>query len=246
MSLLNTANEYAPSAQTGSYTIPQGVDRAPFLITAAANATLPSSKLQYAGVVVANRAAGQGIVVVQNSASSTANVTIVAPSGDVVFGTTTVAPGQFVTCRSNGVGTWFCEAAGGLLTNRLFSYQQVCPVTAFTDGGSTSGTLVLSHTIPAGAVYLQTLYTSLVGFAGDVSAVGILGDGSDTDRYMTGSPTLFTTAAAGVDAGVPSGTKFHAAAIAPTLTVTTNSDFTLCKTNGLGSVLVTLFYLKAI
>jgi hypothetical protein len=48
--------------------------------------------------------------------------------------------------------------------------------------------------------------------------------------------------------GVPSGTKFHAAAIATvTLTVTTNSDFTLVQERTrTGSVRVSLFYYKAV
>jgi hypothetical protein len=173
----------------------------PFLITAAATATLPLTTGLFGGQTLANRAGGQGVVRIQNSASSTADVTIAITSGDALFGATTVAPGQFVDCVSDGQGVWHARAPGGSLVNRLpLSYQQVCPVTAFTDGGSTSGTLVLSHTIPAGAVYAQTLVTGLVGFAGDVSATATLGDGSDTDRYNTGTPNFFTTAAAGVDA----------------------------------------------
>jgi hypothetical protein len=250
MSLLDTPYQSSQSVQTTSYTMSAGstYDYVPFLVTSAATLTLPlTASVGFAGQMLANRQGGQGIVRVQNSASSTASVTIAIASGDTIFGTTTVSPGQFVDCISNGQGTWRCRAAGGQLTNRLVSYQEVCPVTSFTDGGSTSGTLVLSHTIPAGAVFAQTLFTSLVGFAGDVSATATLGDGSDVDRYNTGTPNFFTTAAQGVDAGVPSGTKFHNAAIATvTLTVTTNSDFTLCKTNATGSVLVTLFYYKAI
>jgi hypothetical protein len=249
MSLLFTPNGVNPGTKTADYTVSPTDDFVPFLVTAAKTATLPSSKGRYAGYATrkANLTGGDGIVVIENSASSTAAVTIAAGSGDVVFGTSSVQPGQFVLCQSDGMGTWFLSAAGGQAVNRLTTFQQVCPVTSFTDGGSTSGTLVLSHTIPAGAVYLQTLLTSLVGFTGDVSATATLGDGSDVDRYNTGTPNFFTTAAQGVDAGVPSGTKFHNAAIATvTLTVTTSSDFTLCKTAGLGSVLVTLFYLKAI
>lgn len=250
MSLLDTPYQSSQSVQTTSYTMSAGslYDYVPFLITATATLTLPlTSSVGFGGQILANRQGGQGIVRVQNSASSTANVTIAIASGDALFGTTTVAPGQFVDCISNGQGTWRARAAGGVSVNRLVSYQEVCPVTSFTDGGSTSGTLVLSHTIPAGAVYARTLFTSLTGFTGDVSATATLGDGSDVDRYNTGTPNFFTTAAAGVDAGVPSGTLFHSAAIATvTLTVTTNSDFTLCKTAGLGTVLVTLFYYKAI
>lgn len=150
-----------------------------------------------------------------------------------------------VTVSNAGVTT----IGAGKVTNAMEAvpkfvyYQETCPVTSFTDGGGTSGTLVLSHTIPAGAVYVRSTVHSLVGFAGDTSATATLGDGSDVDRYNTGTPNFFTTAAAGVDLGVPSGTLFHSAAIATvTLTVTTNADFTACKSNGTGSVVVTLVY----
>jgi hypothetical protein len=235
------------AARPGSYTILPTDDLVPFLITTGKNGHSAIKQVAIRRAGRANRAGGQGIVLIQNLAASTANVTIAPASGDAVFGTSTVSPGQFVLAQSDGMGNWFLSATGGQAAGRLVCIQQVCPVTSFTDGGSTSGTLVLANTIPAGAVYAQTLFTSLVGFAGDVSATATLGDGSDVDRYNTGTPNFFATAAAGVDAGAPSGTKFHSAAIATvTLTVTTSSDFTLCKSNGLGSVLVSQFYYKAI
>jgi hypothetical protein len=236
-------------SKTASYTVLSTDDLVIFTVAAQASvtATLPSSTGLFGGQILASRMGGQGIVYIENAAASVSIVTIAAASGDTLFGTSTVQPGQIVKVVSDGAGTWYAEAPGGLSLGRLFVYQETCPVTSFTDGGSTSGTLVLSHTVPAGAVYAQTLVTGLVGFAGDVSATATLGDGSDVDRYNTGTPNFFTTAAAGVDMGVPSGTKFHSAAIATvTLTVTTNSDFTLCKTNGTGSVRVSMYYYKAI
>lgn len=95
----------------------------------------------------------------------------------------------------------------------------------FTDGGSTSGTYVLKTAIPVGAHVLGTTYTQITGFTGDTSAVMTVGDGSDVDRYNTGTPSVFTTASA-VSAGAPSGTLGHAAAVYPTLTVTSGADFT--------------------
>ena len=124
----------------------------------------------------------------------------------------------------------------------LRSYQEKILVSQFTDGGSTAGTYVLKTTIPAGAVYARTLSNALTGFAGDTTATVTIGDGTDVDRYNTGTPDWFTTAAAGIDLGVPSGTLFHADAKSVTVTVTTGSDFTLCKTNGSGAVTVTLFW----
>lgn len=244
MSLFATAQVAQPSNQTSSASISASNDITPFLITAAANATLPLTGVAgYGGLVASNRAGGQGIAYIKNLAASTANVTIVATSGDTLFGTVTVAPGQMVQAVSDGQGVWYCNVFGGSGPGQLVRIQQTCPVTAFTDGGSTSGTLVLANTIPAGVVYARTLFSGLVGFTGDVSATATLGDGSDVDRYNTGTPNFFVTAAPGVDAGVPSGTLFHSAAIATvTLTVTSNSDFTLVKTAAAGVVVVTQFY----
>lgn len=111
------------------------------------------------------------------------------------------------------------------LNSKLKCYQQTVRLAEFTDGGSTVGTLDLNHTIPAGAVFLQSAVTGITGFAGDTSATLQIGDGTDVDRYSTGTPSVFTTAAAGVDMGVPSGTKWHTAAKTPKLTITVNSDW---------------------
>lgn len=127
-------------------------------------------------------------------------------------------------------------------TGRLVTYTQSITRAEFTDGGSTAGTLDLSVTIPAGAVFLQSLITDIVGFTGDTSATIIIGvTGGDTDRYSTGTPSVFTTAAAGVDLGVPSGTKWHTAAAVPTVLVTSNADFTNVTA---GSAVITLMWLE--
>lgn len=110
----------------------------------------------------------------------------------------------------------------------------------FTDGGSTAGTYVMLSALPIGAHVLGTTYTAITGFTGDTSATLVVGDGTDADRYNTGTPSVYTTAGA-VEAGVPSGVKGHAAAIYPTLTVTSASDFTNVTA---GSVTVTIFYAK--
>lgn len=238
MSLLYTPNVVTIANQTASYTGNNTTDIVPFLITSAANFTLPASSGQYAGQILSNRTGGQGIIRVQNSASSTATVTLVAGSGDAISGVTSVYAGQAVICQSNGAGIWTCtpSVAG---TGSVVRYQQVCGFAAFTDGGGAAGTLALGVSIPAGVVYERTLFTTLTGFTGNTSATATLGDGSDVDRYNTGTPDFFTTAAAGVDAGVPSGVLFHSAAKTPTLTVTANSDWGLVVA---GSVLVTMFW----
>lgn len=137
-------------------------------------------------------------------------------------------------------------AAGAIVNSllggpKLVTYQETILFSQFTDGGGASGTLALSTTIPAGARYQATLISGLTGFTGDTSAVIIVGDGTDTDRYNTGTPNVFVTAAAGVDMGVPSGTAFHSAAKTPTVTITSAADFTAVVA---GAATLTLFYLS--
>jgi hypothetical protein len=114
---------------------------------------------------------------------------------------------------------------------------------AFTDGGSTAGTKVFANAVPAGSILLGSKVVPNAGFAGDVSAALIIGDGSDTDRYNTSTVDIFTTAAAGVQSGVPSGNKLVTAANKPTLTVTSATDFTLVLAGG-GSVTVSIYYIR--
>jgi len=140
------------------------------------------------------------------------------------------------------------SGVSGLLANstlaapKLVAYQETITFSQFTDGGGASGTLNLSTSIPAGARYAFTLITSITGFTGDTSAVMIVGDGTDTDRYMTGTPSVFTTAAAGVDMGVASGTAWHTAAKTPVVTVTSATDWGLVTA---GAATLTLFYYAA-
>jgi hypothetical protein len=112
---------------------------------------------------------------------------------------------------------------------------------AFTDGGSTAGTYLTGIVIPAGATFLYSAIRAVTGFAGDTSAVLTIGDGSDVDRYNTGTPNVFATAANGVDAGVPSGVKYHTAEKEVKLTITSGADFTNVSA---GSVTIDLVYLK--
>lgn len=122
--------------------------------------------------------------------------------------------------------------------------SETVTVAQFTDGGAAAGTYQMAGTVPAGAVLLGTKVLVPGGFAGNTSAVLIIGDGSDTDRYNTSTVDVFTTAAAGVQSGVPSGTKLLTADNRPTLTVTTNSDFTLAVSNGSGIVTVSIYFIQ--
>ena len=123
-------------------------------------------------------------------------------------------------------------------STKLVSFQQFVTRAQFTDGGATAGTFSLNHSIPAGARFAFALLTSITGFTGDTSAVITVGD-ADVDRYNTGTPSVFTTAAAGVDMGVPSGTAWHTAAATPVITITSATDFTNVTA---GSLTITLFY----
>lgn len=108
-----------------------------------------------------------------------------------------------------------------------------------TDGGSTSGTYALGEKIPANAWVLRTVLVDVTGFTGDTSAVIIVGDGSDTDRYNTSTPSVFTTAQA-IDLGAPSGTQIHTAQATVTITITSGADFTNVSA---GSLTLRLYYL---
>jgi len=116
-------------------------------------------------------------------------------------------------------------AVAAKLNSKLVSKQVVVTYDQFTDGGGTSGTLDCGINIPAGADFLKTCVTAITGFTGDSSATIKVGDGSTADRYNTGTPSVFTTAAAGVDMGVPSGTKWHTAATNVTITITSGTDW---------------------
>jgi hypothetical protein len=95
----------------------------------------------------------------------------------------------------------------------------------FTDGGSTSGTYQARFELPVGFFVEYCQLVDLVGFSGDTTAAMIVGDGSDTDRYMAGTPSVLTTTSR-LHLGVPSGIRFIATANRPTITITGAADFT--------------------
>ena len=101
----------------------------------------------------------------------------------------------------------------------------------FTDGGSTAGTYQVQFELPVGFFVDRTQLVNVTGFAGDTSAAITVGDGSDVDRYNTGTPSVFTTISR-LDLGISSGTKFIATANRPTITVTSGADFTSVSAGG--------------
>jgi hypothetical protein len=109
----------------------------------------------------------------------------------------------------------------------------------FTDGGAAIGTYDLKTQIPVGAWGLRCFLQNVTGFTGDTSATIQVGDGTDVDRYTTGTPSVFTTAAA-IDLGALSGTAIHIAAVTVKLTVTSAADFTAVTA---GALTIKIFYL---
>lgn len=94
----------------------------------------------------------------------------------------------------------------------------------FTDGGGAAGTFTSTQVIPVGAFVHHVTLTDVTGFTGDTSCTVTVGDGTVANRYNTGTPSIFATAAF-VDAGAVSGTAIHAAAKSPVITATSNSDW---------------------
>lgn len=98
---------------------------------------------------------------------------------------------------------------------------------AFTDGGAALGTFVVTQDLPAGAIVEDVSVLDVTGFTGDTSATLTVGDGTDVDRYSTGTPSVFATVGA-VTMGLVSGVRTHATAMTTvTLTITSAADFTL-------------------
>lgn len=132
---------------------------------------------------------------------------------------------------------WRCVS--GVLTYRL-------DVNDMTDGGSTAGTLDLTPQLPAGSFVLGSTVNDVVGFAGDTTAVLIIGTSGTTNQFCTSTFNVFATAAipaAVTTQNTPSGARGATAAVTVRVTVTTGSDFTLCKTNAAGRATVSIWYL---
>lgn len=132
-------------------------------------------------------------------------------------------------------GTGHTQAMVGVLSETV-------GVAQFTDV-NTTGTYTMQGVLPAGAIVLASKVGPIVGFAGDTSAVLTIGDGSDVDRYNTGTVNVFVTQAVGVDAGLPSGLKLLTADNHPKLTITSAADFSDVVTDGNGEVTVSIYYI---
>ena len=96
--------------------------------------------------------------------------------------------------------------------------------TDFTNGGAAAGTYTCKFTLPVDFFIHQIAVNNVVGFAGDTTAVIIVGDGSDTDRLNTGTPSVLTTTSS-LDMGPVSGTQPITTAFQPVITVTGGADW---------------------
>ncbi len=183
----------------------------------------------------------------------TANEHPILGSGPVVFFGTTAPDGDASPWKDVPVGSEYRrQVAGHSAVYRKNSangrdddwkviegiISQRVLYTEFTDGGAAAGTKVLANQIPVGAWVERALLRNVTGFAGNTSAVIIVGDGTDHDRYNTGTPSVFATANA-IDLGAPSGTQIHTAAASVTLTVTGGSDFTAVNA---GALTIDIYY----
>lgn len=137
----------------------------------------------------------------------------------------------------------------GGLTSNSFAYpkmvieQHYVSTADLTDGGGTTGTYDLPTTISAGSVFQAALVTSITGFAGDTTATIQVGDGTDVDRYNTGTPDVFASALEGVACGQPSGTAWHNQDETVTVTITSATDIGLVIADGNGFLQLTLVWL---
>jgi hypothetical protein len=155
-----------------------------------------------------------------------------APVGSTYIQNETTPTTYVKTTDAGRDSDW--SAAMGVLAQRVL-------ISDFTDGGSTVGTLVLDGVIPAGAFVLRTIVSDLTGFTGDTSAVMMVGDGTDDDRYTAAADIdVFTTAVA-IDGGAPQGTQVHTTAKSVTLTVTSAANFTAVVA---GALTIKIFYFK--
>lgn len=94
----------------------------------------------------------------------------------------------------------------------------------FTDGSGAAGTYQVQFELPVGFFVERSQLLDVTGFTGDTTAAITIGDGSDVDRYNTGTPSVLTTISR-LDLGVASGTRFIATANRPTITVTGGADW---------------------
>jgi hypothetical protein len=136
---------------------------------------------------------------------------------------------------STGAGTASSTDVGGIVY-KSFTVEG----DDFLDGGGAFGSFTSDITIPVGATVLKSVVQSVTAFSGDTTAVVAIGDGTDVDRYMTGTPSVFATAASGVVIGEVSGLPYHDEAKSVVVRITGGSDFTAIAN---GRLTVGIYYI---
>ena len=179
--------------------------------------------------------------------TATISGTVTAPTvaaATVVTAPTVTVAGTITAPTATIAGT----ITAGALSVSGYAFPKVIGATvgysSFTDGTATA-TYALPGTIAAGAVFYRSAVTAIgQGFQGspNATAVMVIGDGTDADRYSgTAGIDVFTTAAGGADAGTPSGVLAHTAAKTPVLTITPGSVWGSITA---GTVSVRLYYFE--
>lgn len=175
-------------------------------------------------------------------------------AGAVVPSEVTLANGKILIGGAGGVATAkdvsgdvTLSAEGVITVNapKIKVLTQQILATSLTDGTAAVGTVSMTGAIPAGAILLASKVTVTTGFAGDVSASLQIGDGTDVDRLMTGTPSIFANAGTGIETGVPSGAKLVLTVFNPVITVTSAADITPVIA-GAGDMTVSIYYLATV
>tara|TARA_R100000234_G_scaffold3291_3_gene2746 strand:- start:4728 stop:5189 length:462 start_codon:yes stop_codon:yes gene_type:complete len=142
-------------------------------------------------------------------------------------------PDKVVNCKD------VSGSAAGVNVGSIIKLSKTFSYTEMTDGGGTVGSLLWEESIPVGATVLHCAVVNLVKFGGDSSATIRVGDGTDHDRYMTGTPDVFLNADA-LSLGNVSGVAYHATAKQPNILVTSGSDWGAVDS---GSATIELYYM---
>lgn len=128
----------------------------------------------------------------------------------------------------------------GMGINKISQWVKASDMT----DSSTTGSITLNQTIPAGAFVLGTKVTVNVAFDEDTSAALKVGKSSGEDEFTDGtSVSILAVGTVGESAEDP--LEFIASATTVYAQVTTASDFTLCYASD-GEIYIEVFYLSTV
>lgn len=110
----------------------------------------------------------------------------------------------------------------------------------FTDSGSTTGTLTMTQTLPAGSFYIGLKASVKTGFTGDTTCTLKAGKTSGEDEFTDGTTVnIYTAADVGQEGEAP--LEYLGSATTVYLVATGAADWTSVSA---GKMLVELFYLS--